>query len=355
MENADRNNLTPQNGDGNGNGNGNGYAELPKTVAIVYSDARREYFPTEEQYITEAEAEKDAYIISKYAERLGVNAYTVPGNADLPENLKNLKPEMVFNLVDSIKGYEYLSSAIPGILESLEIPYTGADILGLALNYNKFLVKKLLHQFKVPVPNFQLFLTSSDPLEHNLRFPLIVKLNEIHGAVEITKDSVVENEKAMRARIKYLLDTYKQAVLVEEYIVGREITAYVLEGLNRKVYLAEKVFNKPDEKYVFLTFDDQWVNQNETFKYEKYDDPYLKELVLTAFDAIKLMDYGKFDIRRDGSGRYFFIDANANPAFGPKECQTAMGYILEDLYKIPFPDILKRLMLNTLKCPPKDY
>ncbi len=346
MENTDRVSSIGQNGNGLG---------LPKKVAIVHSEIKREYFPTEAQYITEANAEEDAKIICKYCAKLGVEAITLPGNADLPEALKRVKPEMVFNLVDSVKGNEYLSSAIPGILEALELPYTGADILGLALCYNKFLVKRLLHQFKIPVPNFQLFTTPSDPIDPHLRFPLITKLNEIHGGVEITKESVVENEKALRDRIKYLKDTYLQPVLVEEFIVGRELTVYILEGLNRKVYMAEKVFNKPDEKYVFLTFEDQWINKTDTFKYEKHEDPYLKELSIAAFDAAKMMDYGKFDIRQDGSGRYFFIDANANPAFGPKECDTAMGYIIEDLYKIPFVDVLKRLMLNTLRVPLKDY
>ncbi len=346
MENSDRSNSTAQNGNG---------TPLPKKVAIVYSEIKREYFPTEEQYITEADAFEDAQLISKYVERLGVECSILPGDANLSEELKKFKPEMVFNLVDSIKGNEYLSSAVPGILESLEIPYTGADILGLALCYNKFLVKKLLHQFKIPVPNFQLFTSAVDPIDPHLRFPLITKLNEIHGGVEITQDSVVENEKALRARIKYLNEVYKQPILVEEFIVGKEITAYVLEGLNRKVYMAEKVFNKPDDKYVFLTFEDQWINKEETFKYEKFENSYLKDLVISAFDAIKMMDYGKFDIRQDGSGRYFFIDANANPAFGPKESKTAMGLILEDLYKIPFIDILKRLMLNTLRGPLKDF
>jgi len=55
----------------------------------------------------------------------------------------------------------------------------------------------------------------------------------------------------------------------------------------------------------------------------------------------------KFDIRIDQSGRYFFIDTNTNPAFGPKELEVAISNIL-DLYGITFQEILKRLMLNTM-------
>jgi D-alanine-D-alanine ligase len=214
---------------------------------------------------------------------------------------------------------------------------------------NKFLVKKLLQQNGIPVPQYQLFNSANDFIDSTLRYPLISKLNEIHGAVEITKDAVSENEKHLRERLKFLISTYKQPVLVEEFIVGREITAMLLEGLNKKVYLAEKIFTNVDDKYVFSTFEDQWLNKTGfSFNYQKFDDPILKEYVKKAFDVTKMYDYGKFDVRLDQSGRYFFIDSNCNPAFGPKEADVAISNIL-DMYGISFQEILKRLLQNTMR------
>ena len=209
--------------------------ELPKHIGIIYSDARREDFPTEAQYISEKGADTDAAEIGKYLQSLGLTVYLYPGNADLPAMLYRDHPDMVINLVDSVKGNEGLSSAIPGVLELLDIPYTGADILGLSLDTNKFLVKKLLQQNGVPVPHYQLFVKPSARMDPTLRFPLISKLNAIHGAVEITEDAVSENERHLRERLRFLIATYKQPVLVEEFIVGREITAILLEGKNKKV------------------------------------------------------------------------------------------------------------------------
>ncbi len=60
-----------------------------------------------------------------------------------------------------------------------------------------------------------------------------------------------------------------------------------------------------------------------------------------------MYDYSKFDIRLDQSGRYFFIDTNCNPAFGPKEFDVALSAIL-DLYGIPFTETRKRLLFNTM-------
>ena len=328
--------------------NGDEY-ELPKKVGIIYSDVKKEYFATEAQYITEKDADEDAKIIADYLETLGIHVNLYAGNEKLPLLLCRDKPELVINLVDSVKGDEALSSAIPGVLELLNIPYTGADILGMSLDTNKFLIKKLLQQNGIPVPNYQLFITPSDYLDPALRFPLISKLNAIHGAVEITRDAVSENEKHLRERLRFLIQTYRQPVLVEEFIAGDEITAILLEGMNRKVYLAEKVFIHHDEKYIFTTFEDQWLARGDTiFHYAKRDDPTLKEHVKRAFEVASMYDYGKFDIRQDQSGRYFFIDSNCNPAFGPKELDVALSVIL-DLYGISFYEILKRLLLNTVR------
>lgn len=325
--------------------NKNGY-ELPKKVGVIHSEVKREYFPTDAQYVTEKDALKDAKSVAKYLQILGIEAVLYPGDEKLPEKLRKQKPDVVINLVGSVKGNEYLSSTIPGVLEILDIPYTGTGILGESLTYNKFLVKRLLQQNGVPVPYYQLFNTPSDVLDSTLRFPLISKLNEIHGGVEITENSVSETEKHLRERVKYLTKTYDQPVLVEEFIVGREVTAILLEGLNKKIYFGEKVFREKDKKYIFATFEDQW--NVGSFTYQKYDDPILREYVRKAFEITRMADYAKFDIRVDSSGRYYFIDSNSNPAFGPKEIDCALSSIL-DMYGISFLDILKRLLLNTVR------
>jgi D-alanine-D-alanine ligase len=323
--------------------------ELPKKVGILYSDVQRDYFPTEAQFITEKDAEQDARLIAEYLETLGITVLLHAGNAELPEWLRANNPEMVINLVDSIKGAESLASAIPGVLELLDLPYTGAGILGLSLDTNKFVIKKLLQQNGVPVPNYQLFNAADDYMDPAIRFPLISKLNAIHGSVEITADAVSETEKQLRKRLRYLIRTYKQPVLVEEFISGREITAIVLQEKKKKVFQAEKIFGHPERKYQYLTFEEQWLaGLNVASQYTKYEDPLLKEYVKKAFNVTRMAGYAKFDVRLDQSGRYFFIDTNCNPALGPKELDVALSVIL-DMYGISFHEILKKLILNTVR------
>ena len=63
--------------------NGDEY-ELPKRIGIVFSDVKREYFPTEAQYITEKDADEDAKLIGDYLATLGITVYLYPGNEQLP-------------------------------------------------------------------------------------------------------------------------------------------------------------------------------------------------------------------------------------------------------------------------------
>lgn len=316
--------------------------KLPKRIALVYSEVKREYFPTEQQYLTEKDAIHDAKVIAAYVQKMGNIPLLIPGDAQLAENLNHTKPDLIINLVGSVRGKEYLSAAIPGLLEILNLPFTGARFLGEALSFNKYLILKLLEKNDVPVARYQLIVDYREPLKKTLRFPLISKLNEIHGAVEINQDAVSENEEHLRRRLKKLITNYQQEILIQEFITGREITGIFFEGLRQEVFLAEKKFSSPDKKFVFATFDHQWLDGKETFHYQKYLDDKLADLVRKAFFAAKMVDYGKLDIRLNSAGEYFFIDSNSNPAFGPKELQCALGTIL-DMYGISFEEVLKTL------------
>ncbi len=325
-----------------------------QTVAILYSDAKREYFATEEHYLTEAEVLDRAKIIAPYMEKMGAAVHLLPGNNGLGDALSKIHPSFVLNLVDSVRGDETLAPSVPGLLELLDLSYTGSGILGMSINYNKFLTKKLMEQHGLPVPRYQLMSEPNQPINPLLRYPLISKLNHIHGSVEIDETAVAENERGLRERVKKLMAVYKDDVLVEEYIAGRELAAVVFEGMKRKVYVGEKVFNpEVGGQYKIASFSAVWQEDEMdrakwAYDYAKYEPgETLKEDIKKCYEVLKMEDYAKFDLRLDQSGRYYFIDPNANPAFGPKESFCALGTILS-MYGIDFPEIIKRLAINTL-------
>lgn len=325
--------------------------ELPKKVALLYSEVKREYFATESSYKAEVGADKYAALIASYINKLGVNTELIECGHKFIEGIKKIKPDMIINLVDTFEGSDFKASFIPGILDVLGIPYVGSDSMGFTLSSNKYLVSKLLQANGVPVAHSQLFATPNDYIDPTMRFPLISKLNETHGSIEVSKDSISENEKHLRERLKFLQSQYKEPVLVEEFIVGREVTAALLEGLNKKVYIGERIFeNQQDEKYQLLTFEMKWdsTTEQEGIGYQKYEDPILREYVKKAFSVLGMYDYARFDIRIDSSGRYFFLDANPNPFLGPKETGGSLSSIL-DLYGVEYEEIMQRLLINTVR------
>jgi D-alanine-D-alanine ligase len=329
--------------------------KLPQKIAILYTDAKREYCSTDEEFQTIDGSYEEAKLFDPYFKKLGVETCYIQADIHMTARLRKEKPDMALNLVTTVKGYDYLGATVPGTLELLEIPYTGTNILGFSLGCNKYLMHALLSQHGIPVPNFQLMTSKNTPLDPTLQFPLILKLNEEHSNIEIKKESVVENEDQLRRRLRYLLKTYQQDVLVSEFIDGREFAAFLFHSYNRKVYAVERVISLPgNPKHQFMDWTLVWDTTGKEYadrlKKVKYHDPILDAFVKKAFKVMRMDDYGKFDIRMDHKGNYYFIDANANCHFAPpeSECDCEISHVMP-MYGVPFKILLKRLLQNTMR------
>ena len=320
---------------------------LPKKIAVIYSDVKREYFVSEEDFLTEENADFYASDVAKAITKMNIQVETFACDDRISGKLQKYAPDMALNLVDSIRGDSSLGSSVPGLLEVLHIPYTGAGVLGWSLGTNKFLMYQLMQSSGIPVPAHQLVTSSLDMIDPELRYPLFPKLNIEHSSIGIDENSICENERELRAKLKDLIVKHKQAVLIDEFIAGIEVTSAVLDGLNTKVYTVQRQTGGETRSDV-MTFDKKWKNW-QNISYEKYDAPGLREYVKKAFDILKMSDYGRIDIRIDHAGRFYFMDPNANPFFGPtKETHATYSIILE-MYGISFEETLKRLFLNTAR------
>ncbi|MBP9818045.1 hypothetical protein KBC75_04875 [Candidatus Shapirobacteria bacterium] len=319
---------------------------LPQKVAVLYSDVKREYFATEELYLSEADADIYAADFAKYISKMGIDVVTIAGDDQMTAKLQKYNPDIAVNLVDSVCGQASLGSSIPGVLEVLQIPYTGAGTLGWSLGCNKFLMYQILQSAGIPVPSHQLVNSSSDMIDPALRYPLFPKLNNEHSSIGIADNSICYNERELRSKLKELITTYKQPVLIDEFIAGIEVTAAVLEGANVKVYSVQRKVSGGKEDVV--TFDKKWKDYL-NLTYSKFEDPVLKDYVKSAFDLLKMSDYARIDIRIDAASRYYFIDPNANPFFGPPRETHATYSMILDMYGVTFEETLKRMFQNTLE------
>lgn len=326
---------------------------MPRKVVILYSDAKREYFATEQDYIAEIEVLDRVKIIGSHLKKMGIRQLSLPGNQTSIPKLLEYKPDLVINLVDSVYGQEPLCTTITGTLDLLQIPYTGTSTEGLTICCNKFITKNLLWQYGITTPKYQLFKDANDEPNETMDFPIITKLSEMHGSIEMGDSAVSHNIRELKKRVRYLIATYKQPVLAEEFIAGKEIEAIVISNGQTRIYAAQKHFKRRKNKYLITTFSQNWMEDYE-FSYTKHIlPPAVKEQLKTCMEVLRFNSYVKFDLRLDGSGRYYLVDCNPNTSLGPKG-NSPIGNILS-LYGIDFTDLLKKILHSAITSKPKFY
>jgi D-alanine-D-alanine ligase len=155
---------------------------------------------------------------------------------DLIGKLDRFSPDLCFNIAEGHSGVSR-EAQIPAVLDMLRLPYTGSDVLTLSVCLDKPMTKRVLHYHELPTPEFQVFSSADEPLnedlgdETGLAFPLFVKPSREGTGIGITGSSVVYTLKELREKLQLLLSKYRQPVLCERFIAGREITVGILGNL----------------------------------------------------------------------------------------------------------------------------
>ena len=326
-----------------------------KLVAVAYSFVQRELFATKEAYIAEIEVEERAQQVLEEVKKLGVEAKGYPADQYFLTNIIVDRPDVIINLVDTIRGKDKLSSAVPAFLEYANIPYTGCGVTGMVIGNNRHLFKELLEHNGIPTPQYKFIkdLRSNTPPDFDP--PYIVKLNESGGSTGIDNKAVKETAAQAQKRVEALQGEYKIPVLVEQFIDGPELTGIVFDdGSSRQVFMAKKKFGlKPDGKHEFTSLESYDVETS--YSYELVEDAVSQkaaDMCLKAFEILRFTDYAKFDIRVDEASQTpHFIDANPNTAFGPDK-----GLPITDilgLHGIEFKDALASLLSKHAKALPR--
>lgn len=312
-----------------------------KLVVVAYSHVEREWFPTQDAYDAEVEVEERATEVVEVLTKMGINAKALPGDQYFLTNLLVDSPDVVLNLVDTLKGIDALQTSVPAALELSNIPYTGAGIDAMVIGNNRNLTKRILLSYNIPTPAFDFIRRAGTAISEDLEPPLIVKLNSSGGSVGIDNKAVKETINDAQKKVDKLVTTYKMPVVVEQFVDGPEITACVFDdGTKKRVFMGEKVFKKkPDGKHYFTS-----IESYEDFRayiYKPVEEPLrtkMAQLTVRAFNALQHKDYAKFDIRYDeGTNTPYFTDSNPNTAFGPDpglpftEVAAMHGVTFEDL------------------------
>jgi len=238
--------------------------------------------------------------------------------------LREMRPDAVFNLCESIGGDNRFEPLLPLLMDREGIAFTGSSSLSLALALHKHKAKEILRARGVSTPE-AVFLTTPDVSSVAIPFPLIVKPSREDASVGITRESVVWTRETLEARVAYVLSHYRQPVLVERFIDGREIYVSMLgrnEGRPQVFPFYEIDFSEmPADRPRIVSFEGKWVEDSDEYRGTTPVrctnlTPELSERIantaLSAFEALELRDYARVDIRLAADGIPYVIDVNPN-------------------------------------------
>lgn len=178
----------------------------------------------------ELDSEKSVAGYERALREAGHEVIPLEGDHTLIGNLLKYKPDICFNTCEGHYG-KSREAQVPAILDMLRIPYTGSGVMSLSIALDKAMTKRVLQFYSIPTPAFQVFVTGDEPLDARLNFPLFSKPSLEGSGIGIMSKSICQTPRELREQVRYLLRAYKQPVLVEEYIEGREITTGILGNL----------------------------------------------------------------------------------------------------------------------------
>lgn len=248
--------------------------------------------------------------------------------SDLVRRLEELEPDLVFNTAEGTHG-RFREAFYPGLFEQLGIPFTGSDAWVCALTLDKQLTKMTVAHQGVPTPRW-LFVEDMDRwVEPELTFPVIVKPNYEGSSKGITMDSIVEQAGELKGRVASILAKYPSGLLIEEFIVGRDIVVPFLERaspdsggvLTPAAYkFDERIIGK--RKYAIYDYELKCVSSEavEVVCPAPVSDAVRQQLVelsARAFRALGVRDLGRIDWRVTDDGRLYFLEVNALPSLEP--------------------------------------
>jgi D-alanine-D-alanine ligase len=281
-------------------------------VAILFNDDATLVAGEERDRLAVEGVEAVAETVAAGLREHGWSEWRMPVGRDLDGvvgRLRDRRPDLVFNLVESIAGQPRLEAAMAWVLEWLDLPYTGSPPEALSDALDKGRAKVLLAAAQVPTPGGA--------------YPAIVKPRRQDASHGISPESVVNNAEEAAARVAYIEARYEQPALVEEFIDGREFNLSLIGPTDGPTLLppSEIDFSEfaPGRPRV-VGFEAKWFEGSSDFRgtvpfFPDLDDDLhttLRNVAAGAFTALGLRDYGRVDVRLHADRGPFVVDVNPN-------------------------------------------
>jgi D-alanine-D-alanine ligase len=277
-------------------------------------------------------------------ERLGLEVDRIGTVRQLAQRLvAGERWDLVFNIAEGLKGVGR-EAQVPALLDAYDIPYTFSDTMVMALALHKGMAKRVVRDCGVPTAPFAVVETMADLAAVELPFPLFAKPIAEGTGKGVTSASRVASGTALRKLCRQLLERYRQPVLVETFLPGREFTVGIIgTGASAEsVAVMEVVLNAQAEAGVY-----SYVNKEECESrvvYRLAEDEQAKEagaVALAAWRALGCRDGGRVDLRQDAGGRPLFLEVNPLAGLHPTHSDLP---IMCTLAGVPYDALIGRIV-----------
>ncbi|MFL6194649.1 MAG: ATP-grasp domain-containing protein [Thermoanaerobaculia bacterium] len=251
--------------------------------------------------------------------------------------------DLVFNVAEGVKGRSR-EAQVPAVCELFDQPYTFSDPLACAVTLDKPMAKRLVRDGGVPTPPFAIVEREEDADGLRLDPPLFVKPAAEGSSKGVTGRSRVGSREELREACGELLRTFRQPVLVESYLPGREMTVGIVGNGEeaRVVGVMEVLFNHgTDGDYTALTKAD--FENRVTYRLLDGEPVAEKarERALAAFHLLSCRDVARVDFRCDPDGEPCFLEINPLPGLHPTYSDLP---IMSRLAGIPYSELLGEIV-----------
>lgn len=294
-------------------------------ILVLYNIARDLKKGEEADLICEQEITIIVPLVAEALSARGHQVETLETTFNLWEQLKARRGSMdlVLNLAEAFGGTNTHEALIPAMLEALDMPFTGATAHNMHLTLDKEKTKLVLGTYGIPAPKHWVFRSKQEEVRTDFRFPLIVKPIREEASIGIHHDSVVVLEEALRVAVTAVLEKYRQPALVEEFIIGREISVGVIGNPPDLTVFPPLEFFFPDVASPLeqiRSYEYKWGGKKEQMVRAALPDDVIKRLAdytRIAYVATECLDYARMDYRLDKKGNVYLLEVNYNPGIGP--------------------------------------
>lgn len=257
--------------------------------------------------------------------------------------------DCVFNFCEGLRGLAR-EAQVPALLEACDVPYVFSDPLTLALALDKSMAKRVVRDCGVPTARFAVVEKPEDVEHLDLPYPLFLKPVGEGSGKGIGAHSKVSDEIELRGVISDLLGRFRQPVLAETYLSGREFTVGITgTGVDADVLGVMEVLWTDQAAPHGYGYDNKEHFEGR-MEYRLVDDREAGEagkVALDAWRALRCRDGGRIDIRSDSNAHPHFIEVNPLAGLNPERSDLVFiarfkGLTYVDLMRLIMESFMRR-------------